>query len=46
VGYQQTTATLYQHESMLSTVMQLLGLPNPPGAAATAPVMAEFFVQK
>jgi hypothetical protein len=46
VGYQQTTATLYQHESLLSTVMQLLGLPNPPGAAATAPVMTEFFVQK
>lgn len=46
VGYQQTTATLYQHESLLSTVMQLLGLQNPPGAAATAPVMSEFFVQK
>jgi acid phosphatase len=46
VGYQQTTATLYQHESLLSTVMQLLGLPNPPGAAAAAPQMTEFFVQK
>lgn len=46
VGYQQTTATLYQHQSVLSTVMQLLGLPNPPAAAANAPVMTEFFVQK
>ena len=46
VGYQQTTTTLYQHESLLSTVMELLGLPNPPAAAATAPPMAEFFVQR
>jgi Phosphoesterase family len=45
-GYQQTTGTLYQHQSLLSTVMQLLGLPNPPAAAANAPVMTEFFVQK
>jgi hypothetical protein len=46
VGYQQTTTTLYQHESLLSTVMGLLGLPNPPGAAGAAPPMTEFFVQK
>lgn len=45
-GYSQTSATLYQHESMLRTVMELLGLPDPPGAAANAPDMAEFFVQK
>jgi len=46
VGYTQTSSTLYQHQSMLRTVMDLLGLPNPPGAAATAPSMWEFFVQK
>jgi hypothetical protein len=26
-------------------VMDVLGLPNPPAAAATAPPMSEFFVQ-
>jgi len=45
VGYQQISGTIYQHQSMLRTVMEALGLPNPPGAAATAPSMAEFFVQ-
>jgi hypothetical protein len=45
VGYTQTSATLYQHQSMLRTVMDVLGLPNPPAAAATAPPMSEFFVQ-
>jgi acid phosphatase len=45
VGYQQTTATVYLHESMLRTTMELLGLANPMGAAATAPDMAEFFQQ-
>jgi acid phosphatase len=45
-GYVQTSATVYQHESMLRTVMEALQLPNPPGNAATAPSMAEFFVQK
>jgi phosphatidylinositol-3-phosphatase len=45
-GYQQASATVYQHESMLRTVMEMLGLPNPPGAAAKAPDMSEFFVQK
>lgn len=44
-GYTQTSSTLYQHQSMLRTVMQLLGLPNPPGAAASAPPMSEFFVK-
>ena len=42
-GYRQTSSTLYQHQSMLNTVMQLLNLPNPPGAAASAPTMSEFF---
>ncbi len=45
-GYTQKSNTLYQHESMLRTIMELLSLPNPPGAAATAPSMAEFFVQR
>jgi phospholipase C len=45
-GYTQTSSTLYQHQSMLRTVMEALGLPNPPGAAAVAPSMSEFFVQK
>jgi acid phosphatase len=45
-GYVQTSTTVYQHESMLRTVMEALQLANPPGAAAGAPSMAEFFVQK
>jgi len=45
-GYTQTSSTVYQHESMLRTVMEALGLQNPPGNAATAPSMSEFFVQK
>ena len=45
VGYTQTSTVVYQHQSMLRTVMDALGLPNPPGDAATAPSMAEFFVQ-
>jgi phosphatidylinositol-3-phosphatase len=45
-GYTQKSSVLYQHESMLCTVMEALDLPNPPGNAATAPSMAEFFVQK
>jgi acid phosphatase len=44
-GYTQTSSTVYQHESMLRTMMEALGLPNPPGAAANAPSMTEFFVQ-
>jgi len=43
-GYMQTSTTVYQHESMLRTMMEQLGLPDPPGAAATASSMAEFFV--
>ena len=42
-GYQQTSSTIYQHQSMLRTIMEVLGLQNPPGAAATAPDMVEFF---
>jgi hypothetical protein len=45
-GFTQASTTVFQHESMLRTVMEALGLPNPPGAAANAPTMAEFFVQK
>jgi acid phosphatase len=45
VGYTQTSTTLYQHESMLRTMMEALGLPYPPGAAASASSMSEFFVQ-
>jgi phosphatidylinositol-3-phosphatase len=45
VGYSQTSSTIYQHQSMLATMMELLGLPNPPADAATAPLMNEFFVQ-
>lgn len=44
-GYLQTSSTVYQHESMLRTIMEALSLPNPPGAAASAPSMTEFFVQ-
>jgi len=44
VGYTQTSSTVYQHQSMLATMMDALQLSNPPGAAATAPLMAEFFV--
>lgn len=43
-GYQETSGILYQHQSMLLTIMQLLGLPNPLGAAANAPGMGEFFL--
>lgn len=45
-GYMQTSATIYQHPSVLRMMMEALRLPNPPGAAATAPSMAEFFVQR
>jgi acid phosphatase len=44
-GYTQTSGTLYQHQSMLHTVMNLLGLPKPPGAAAAAPSMSEFLTK-
>ena len=45
-GYMQKSPNLYQHESMLRTIMDVLNLANPPANAATAPSMAEFFVQK
>ena len=46
VGYAQTSTTIYQHQSMLRTVMEALRLSNPPGDAASAPSMSEFFLQK
>jgi hypothetical protein len=45
-GYRQTSSTVYGHESMLRTVMELLQLQNPPGAAANAPSLTELVVQK
>ena len=45
-GYRQESSTVYQHQSMLRTMMEALGLPDPPAAAASAPSMSEFFVQK
>ena len=44
-GYRQSSNTVYQHESLLRTEMELLGLANPPGAASGAPLMNEFFIQ-
>jgi hypothetical protein len=44
-GFTQTSTTVFQHESMLRTVMESLQLANPPANAATAPSMAEFFSQ-
>lgn len=40
-GFQSTT--MYQHQSTLRLTMQLLGVSDFPGAAASAPDMAEFF---
>lgn len=40
-GFQSTT--MYQHQSTLKLTMQLLGLSDFPGAAASAPDMNEFF---
>ncbi len=45
-GYRQSSNTVYQHESLLRTEMELLGLSSPPGASASAPLMNEFFIQK
>jgi acid phosphatase len=45
IGYSQTSTTLYQHESMLRTLIEALDLADPPGAAFSAPSMSEFFVQ-
>jgi len=46
VGYKQKSTTIYQHQSMLRTMMEALGLKDPPADAPTAPPMSEFFVQK
>lgn len=43
-GYREQSGTLYQHPSLLREIMDLLNLPNPPGAAAGAPSMREFFL--
>ena len=40
-GFQSTT--MYQHQSALKLSMQLLGITDLPGAAASAPDMSEFF---
>lgn len=40
-GFKSTT--MYQHQSTLKLTMQLLGVTDFPGAAATAPDMTEFF---
>ena len=45
-GYTQASTTLYQHQSMLRSIMELLGLPNPPGRGSRAPSMSEFFAGK
>jgi acid phosphatase len=41
LGYKSTT--LYQHQSLLRTVLTSLGASSAPGAAASAPLMSEFF---
>jgi phosphatidylinositol-3-phosphatase len=41
-GYRSNT--FYQHQSALRLTMELLGVPTLPGAAGTAPSMAEFFL--
>jgi acid phosphatase len=41
-GYIQQSTALYQHQSMLRTIMELLDLPRPPAKAATAPSMLGF----
>jgi hypothetical protein len=40
-GYK--SATLYQHQNTLKTLMEALGLTTFPGAAGSAPSMADFF---
>ena len=37
------SGTVYQHQSTLRTVLQMLGVSRYPGASGTAPVMTEFF---
>jgi len=41
-GYKSTT--IYQHQNLLRTVMDALGMKTYPGAAATAADMADFFL--
>lgn len=43
VDFKQTSTMVYQHQSMLRTVMEALQLSNPPGRASSAPSMTEFF---
>lgn len=45
-GYSQKSNTVYQHQNMLRTVMEVLGLSNPPSAAGPATDMSEFLVLK
>ena len=45
-GYRQASGAIYQQQSVLRTVMEALQLADPPAAAASAPSMAEFFVQQ
>ena len=40
-GFQSTT--FYQHESTLRLILDVLGVPNHPGASSSAPTMGEFF---
>lgn len=40
-GY--SSSTLYQHQSLLRLMLEGLGVPTLPGAAASAPKMGEFF---
>jgi acid phosphatase len=44
-GFKQSSSTLYQHQSMLATIMASLGLSTPPAQAGSAPAMGEFFDQ-
>ncbi len=41
-GYQ--SEVFYQHQNILRTILQVLGVPNYPGAAATATPMDDFFL--
>jgi len=42
-GYTQTTKNAYQHQNMLRTLSEVLGLSSAPGTAASAADMSEFF---
>lgn len=45
-GYVQSSSTIYLHQNMLRTVMDVLSLTNPPAAATAAPDMSEFLISK